>query len=283
MRMLRAIVHSQLPTPHADVGEPGVQRLLPLSCLVVDDRYQRSVAKKGRANIVRILANFDWRKFTPVIVTPVGNGKYAIIDGQHRATAALMHPSIDMVPCWIIKVTPEEAASCFAAINGQVTTINRAQIFQARVAAKEPDALALQRVLKASGVKLLKHKEPNSPYRVGETLAIGTLERCMQMFGPATLTTALQAIVETGSGNAGCVTATLIRALCEVLHDKPEWREAGSSLLSAMDELDVPEFLAECAAQGKRSRQPIFKITMRRLIEHFSTAIQRPRSVKAVA
>ncbi len=52
--------------------------------MVVDDSYQRAMGSLAWRHIIAIADNFDWSKFTPVIVAPVEGGFYAIIDGQHR-------------------------------------------------------------------------------------------------------------------------------------------------------------------------------------------------------
>ncbi|MFN3868998.1 MAG: ParB N-terminal domain-containing protein, partial [Hyphomicrobiaceae bacterium] len=96
--------------PSAVLGERAELCMLPLDRLVVDESYQRPITGKGRLNINRIVAKFDWRKFAPLVVTEVDGGRYAIIDGQHRATAALMHPDVHLVPCMVVKASVAEAA-----------------------------------------------------------------------------------------------------------------------------------------------------------------------------
>ena len=72
----------------ADV-EPQKAELLwvPIAKLLIDTRYQRDMTQSGVAHVERIAEKFDWKKFTPLIVTPEGEN-FAVIDGQHRATAA---------------------------------------------------------------------------------------------------------------------------------------------------------------------------------------------------
>jgi hypothetical protein len=70
---------------------------LPVEQFVVDDTYQREVGKRGRSNVQHIAEHFDWSKFALVIVAPVEGGLYAIVDGQHRTTAAILR-GIDKFP-----------------------------------------------------------------------------------------------------------------------------------------------------------------------------------------
>lgn len=247
-RFLKPLATLKPPVPNANIGARPELRWLPLSRLVVDERYQRAIGRQGRPNVIRILENFEWNKFSPLIVTPIENDLFAIIDGQHHGTSALMHPEIDEVPCLIIRVTPEEAAACFAAINGQVTAISRGHIWRARVAAGDPDAGALSRVLAAADVTVVTQKSPTEGYRLGETLAVGTLESMFKQHGADVLTIALQAITQTGDGNKGCVVAPLIRALCAIVAGVVEFQRKPTLLYELMDEISLPTLLRESAA-----------------------------------
>jgi hypothetical protein len=74
-------------------GRPGpAPQLLwiEIKDLVIDPSYQRHIGKRGAANIRQIAENFDWSKFAPVIIAPIEGGQYAVVDGQHRTTAALL-------------------------------------------------------------------------------------------------------------------------------------------------------------------------------------------------
>ena len=255
-RKLRPLIAADMPQPSLALGERAELCLLPLDRLVVDDRYQRAIGRQGKPNVLRILASFDWRKFTPVVVTPVGDGLYAVIDGQHRATAALMHPAIDMVPCMVIRVTPEEAAACFAAINGAVTKITAGQIWRARVRSGEASALALNRALEAAGVRVLAYKGPSEPYKVGDTFAIGTLESMFAKYGPEVLVTALQSITQSGTGNPGCVVAPMIAAMCRIVFERPALQAAPTTLFELMDEIGLGRVIASTSARAKEHRRP---------------------------
>lgn len=267
-RKLRPVHGVEVPKASGNIGERAELCLLPIDRLVVDDRYQRQIGKSGRASIVRIVAGFDWRKFTPVVVTPLGDGTFAIIDGQHRATAALMHPSIDMVPCMVIKVTPEEAAACFAAINGQVTVVTPCQIYAARLAAGDADALVLQAVLDEAGVTVLRYRFPSTPWKAGETMAIGTLESCLRRFGREALGAALQAVTRSRKGNPGCLTSGVITALCRLMADNPLWRAAGDRMVAAIGNLRLADVEHEVAGEAKRTGKPRSQILYARIHQH---------------
>jgi ParB-like nuclease domain len=272
LRPLKALITAQQAAPAP--GAPAELTWLPIDKLVVDDRYQRVIARTGTPNVLRILSQFDWRKFTPVVVTPVEGGLWAIIDGQHRATAALMHPAITAVPCMVIEVTPQEAADCFAAINGQVTRITLAQLWKARVMAADPAALAVQAVLAAADVRVMAYKTPTNVYAPGDTLALGTIERLVRVHGSSVVITALQAITQTGTGNAGCLTAPLIAALCDLVAATPRWQRAPTQLFALIDEIDLADLIAATGADAKRQRKPQLGLLKARLLAHFGEQSQ---------
>ena len=73
----------------ADDPAPILQ-WIKISDLVVDPAYQRPIFGEGRRNVDRIARNFRWSYFAPVVISPIEGGSFAIIDGQHRTTAAAL-------------------------------------------------------------------------------------------------------------------------------------------------------------------------------------------------
>lgn len=257
VKALEAIAFNPAPVKSADPGPlPELIWVSPAQ-LVVDPAYQRTIQERGRRNIKRIVEEFSWRKFAPLIVTPHGPkhdgaGRYVVIDGQHRATAALMYagPGVSL-PAMVIKATPEQAADAFAAINGQVTGVTALQLHHARLAAGDRDAEAVADVCRRAGVEILRYPVPASKIKAGQTLTATALRTALARHGAATLITALQCVTETGDGNAGELRARTIQVLCDVLAKHPDWRDAGSRLLAAFDDFDFGAenlFAAERAA-----------------------------------
>src|SRR5687767_15353118 len=122
---MRAIVVEGFDKPKAvSAGPAPMLQWLKIADLVVDTSYQRPIIGKGRRNVDRIARAFSWSCFAPVVVSPVEGGKFAIIDGQHRTTAASL-VGIDSVPCQIVIAEREEQAAAFKAINGITTPISR--------------------------------------------------------------------------------------------------------------------------------------------------------------
>src|SRR5215207_9973503 len=144
---------------------------LKIADLVVDTSYQRPIFGKGGNNVHRIARSFSWSCFAPVVVAPVEGGKFSIIDGQHRTTAAAL-AGFESVPCQIVIAAQKEQAAAFKAINGITTPISRMALHAAALVAEEPGAIELSEVCVSAGVELLRYPTPTENQRPGQTMAI---------------------------------------------------------------------------------------------------------------
>lgn len=120
--MLQPLNSDRFTKPMSDfVPGPAPQlEWIKIEKLVVDGQYQRGISRRGAANIAQIAEHFDWSKFAPVIVAPLEGGQYAIVDGQHRTTAAMLR-EVPSVPCQIVQADRAKQAAAYAAVNGNVT------------------------------------------------------------------------------------------------------------------------------------------------------------------
>lgn len=140
-------------------------------------------------------------------------------------------------------------AAAYAAVNGNITKTTAQQLYHARLAAGDPDAQEISRICSSADVEILRRNVSQSETRVGQTLAINALAKCAELYGRETLITALQCIItQTSDGNAGFLKATVIEAMCQVLHDVPGWRDAGDALLRAMDKFSFPDAWGQVVA-----------------------------------
>lgn len=175
-----------LPPFAVDPGAKPELCFLPVASLRVDPAYQRPITKAGRKTIEKIVDGFQWAKFAPLIVTPIRDGLYAIIDGQHRATAALIC-GFDRLPCNVVDAGAAEASAIFAAVNGTVTPLSVLALFRAARAAGEPWARGVQAACDAAGIEPLTHPVPRSRMKPRQTIAIGTLRKVVAQFGVETV------------------------------------------------------------------------------------------------
>jgi hypothetical protein len=251
--------HYSPPTSPLSDGPAPYMDWIEVTRLVVDKSYQRDISRAGSINIGRIAEFFEWAKFSPVIVAPVEGGLFSVIDGQHRATAAMLR-GIEKVPCEIVHIDRARQAEAFAAINGNTTRVSAQVVYFARLTGKDPKAEKMARVLSAAGVSVCRRGRTVRDMKVGETNAVGALLRLLERFGAETLISALQCVTQTGSGNAGFLRPTVIEPLCTVLHKNPKWRDAGGRLLQAMDSFHFIE--AWDAAIKSRTTVPSVTIQM---------------------
>jgi hypothetical protein len=224
-----------------------------ISDLVIDPSYQRPIVGKGRRNVDQIARAFSWSCFAPVVVSPIEGGKFAIIDGQHRTTAAAL-AGFDTVPCQIVIAVQQEQAAAFKAINGITTAISPMALQAAALVAKEPWAVEMADVCSRAEVELLRYPVPMDKQSPGQTMAVGALSQCLKSYGADTLITALQCVTQTSNNQPGMLSARIIKALCMVLHENQSWRDSGLLLLEAFDRIDLGEIQATSALDAASRR-----------------------------
>jgi hypothetical protein len=213
-------------------GAAPMLQWLKITDLVVDPAYQRPIVGKGRQNVDRIARAFSWSCFAPVVVSPVAGGKFAIIDGQHRTTAATL-VGFDSVPCQIVIAAKEEQAAAFKAINGTTTPISIMALHAAALVACEPWAVQIAHVCACAQVELLRYPVPTDRQEPGQTMAVGAIAQCLKRYGEATLITALQCVTQTSNNEpapcrrapskryAACCTKTTPAATAALHCSKP--------------------------------------------------------------
>ncbi len=175
-------------------GQPEVA-FIAIDDLVIDDRYQREIEKRGRANVRKIAANFDWAKFSPLMVARRENGKFAIIDGQHRAHAAALC-GIGTVPAMVSDLSLEQEAAAFSWINGSVTALTANKIFKAALVAYEPWAVNCDAVVRRADCQLMTYNANAASKKPGQVFCIGAVRRYVEGGSSAQLAAVLQGVRE---------------------------------------------------------------------------------------
>lgn len=113
-----------------DPGDKPELVWLPLSALVVNDSYQRSLSDKSIRVIRKIVASFNWARIKALSVTDIGGGRYEVIDGQHTAIAAATHGEILELPCVVTaERSVQERAADFVGLNRDRLTMTPMQVF----------------------------------------------------------------------------------------------------------------------------------------------------------
>lgn len=244
------------PLSEIDAKEKPKLFWIAIASLRVDHRYQRKImGRTSEKNVLKIAEEFDWSKFAPVVVAEAEaeEGVFAIIDGQHRTTAAALRGIRD-VPCLIHRASLAEQANAFAAINGGVTAISTMQLYAARVAAEEPAAIELRDACADAGVTIMRYPLAACQMKVGETLAPSKLAQQLTRYGRDTLVAALSCITRTGDGNVGMVRAPVVEALCAVLDGEPAWGGDLPALLGAMQSFDFHAAYSDARLRASQER-----------------------------
>ncbi len=143
------------PDGKFDPGPAPDLQWVEIDKLVVDQTYQREIGRRGSRNVQLIAECFEWSKFATVIVAPIEGGLFAVVDGQHRTTAAALR-GVKKVPCQVVLADRTKQAQAYAAVNGAITKTTSQQLFHAKVAAEDPEALEIAEVCSISGVEILR-------------------------------------------------------------------------------------------------------------------------------
>jgi hypothetical protein len=137
--------HLKLVEPESE-QERGVSEIqyIHKDKLLIDEAYQRSVSMARAKKIAR---DWEWL-YVGTLIVGEEDGNLFVIDGQHRLVAARMRNDIENLPCVVHKSLPQAvAAKAFVEINTKAQKPNAKQQFQARLMAKDPIALEMNRLL----------------------------------------------------------------------------------------------------------------------------------------
>lgn len=131
----------------------GTFELVDPRVIVSDHKYQR---EEKDSHIAEIASRFDWRKFGVIACAKRTNGMFYAIDGQQRLNAALrFDPPPAKVPVvWFPYERVEREADDFGGINETRKSLHPLEKHRARLTAKQPDALAIERALDTAGFTL---------------------------------------------------------------------------------------------------------------------------------
>jgi hypothetical protein len=117
---------------------------------IIEDKYCRPV-KPWR--VVDMMENWDAEAVGALYVSLRADGRYAILDGNHRRHAAMLL-GIKTLPARVfIDLTYEREAGLFDKFNTQARG-NAMDNFRARIQQKDPQALAIQHLLEYYGLRV---------------------------------------------------------------------------------------------------------------------------------
>ena len=178
----------------ASQAAPSLQ-WISIADLVIDGRYQRPLLRGNIAAIRKIAGAFSWARFSPIIVAPVEGGKYAIIDGQHRAHAAAAC-GIEAVPAMVSLIAPEEQAKAFIEINTSQIKVSGHHLYRAALSAGDAWAIECKRRVEAAGCRLMTSIGAASAKKPGEVYSIGLVMAMIKRGDGLAVTAGLKAMLD---------------------------------------------------------------------------------------
>jgi len=253
--------------------QPAPQLLwLSVDDLVIDDRYQRPLNPNNWAAIKRIAKEFRWSRFSPILVAPVEGGRYALIDGQHRAHAAALC-RIESIPAMVALVAPEEQALAFIEINTRQIRVSGHVVYRAALAAGEEWAIACRDVVAAAGCELMaRNSVSKNDKRAGQVFAIGLIRGLVAAGHGHAVTEGLAALMDYDRDAVANFTDTLLTPWLSACAEISGGRQAYLDALHARRPWLVIEAADRWADQEHKP-----KATTRR--EYFAMLLRREGGV----
>lgn len=201
-------------------GEPPAIEWQPLSLLLIDESYQRSLETPISETLIRNMAsNWDWRLCAPLTVSNRESGGLYVIDGQHRLAAAMMRSDIPQLPCVISRFdSVQDEARCFVDANTLVRKATPLDKFHARVVGGDEEAVEINRIVEAAGLIVGR-----SPYKIrtGEICCVAVLARLMKQYGSKIISAALVNMAEAWPNERFGCADELLPALALIVFNPP--------------------------------------------------------------
>jgi len=188
---------------------------VPLSQMQVSPLAQRDMRN---AKVNEIAGDFDPDRLGTIVVS-YRDGKFYVVDGQHRVEAMRCIGWGDQqVEAWVHEgLTEQQEAKLFLHLNNQLT-VNALDKFKIAVTAGDTEAAAIAEVLEPLGLRITTGKAP------GTITSVGTVKRIHAKYGPEVLGRAL-AITKCAFGDEGLTSvviegiALLVARYADVLDD----------------------------------------------------------------
>ena len=144
------------PTPAIPAIPPDPRKMMhiPVSKLVIDSEAQRSM----NLDVVERIANeWDWLRAEAATVVPLGNGKFRVVESQHRTRALQIIAPTASMWCLVLPDT-EKGTETEAKLGRAIATGRRGYSTLAKwvscVASGEPHEVQANKVLATHGLRV---------------------------------------------------------------------------------------------------------------------------------
>jgi hypothetical protein len=158
-----------------------------------DDRFQRPLGRSNQLAIARIAAQFQWSRFSPVLLSPIEGGLFSCLDGQHRTHAAALC-GIVSVPAMVVLVPPAEMAAAFIHINAATIRVTPHNLYRAGLMAGESWAISMRNAVEAAGCKLALGNASTATKKPGTLYCIALIRKLVVAGHGDLVTAGLQAL-----------------------------------------------------------------------------------------
>lgn len=270
---LRAIdVADMAAVDRPDPGPAPELVWLAVTDLVVDETYQRPLLSRNIRAIRKIAGAFDWARFQPIQAAPLGDGRYAVVDGQHRAHAAAL-AGIARIPASVCVLTPGRQAAAFAAVNTQRTNVTQLDLFRAALAAGDEWAILCARVVADAGCRLMTSNRSALNRKPREIYAVSLIRDHVNAGRPDVVRSGLSLLSGSPRGDTPFLyQAKVLKAWLGVLADDPGGRDRDlAGFLAAMDLVKLCTRTDHLRQQPGLERLSQYQLAMRNIRE----ALQR--------
>lgn len=194
---------------------------VPVKQLFVDASYARGMTARRRA-VLKAKSYDEQRAGVLYVSLRNDTGLCALIDGQGRALLAETN-GVETVPCRVyLDLTRQEEAALFLAFNRDRSATVALDDFRARIEAKDPVALDIDRVV--SSISLGLRIDRGTHNRTIQ--AVAALEAVYKQWGAASLRYTLQLIVDTYQGERASLTSEMILGFSAFLSRVPIMEES---------------------------------------------------------
>lgn len=193
--------------------------------LTVDRSYQRDVIEKHLHNIA---TNLDLDSLRTFSVSHRKDGKYYVIDGQHRWLALRENDLLDWeVDCELYDgLEIDEEADLYRRLNAS-RALSRFDKFKAGVAAGHEEATMITAICKRHGLT------PNKSPGEGNIQCVAHLERIYRRHGEDILDRAIQMATNVWGKTSTAVDGSIVSALASLLvkfGDSINWQDMQKAL-----------------------------------------------------
>lgn len=196
------------------IGEPPVLEWVNLADLNIDGAYQRGLDSRSSQDLIAgITKNWDWRLCQPLSVSRRDDDSLWVVDGQHRLVGARGRNDIPRLPCVIVpQATQKDEAETFIKLNKRRRALNSVDVFKASLAAGNPEATEVSRLIADAGLTIAPHSNYTA-WKPAMIFCVPGIASAYRRFGSNVTSNALVALQEAFSEQVLRYAGQILRGL----------------------------------------------------------------------